>query len=99
MALAELAARVTSADPAFPRVDEVPFDSDRRRMSTLYRTPQGLLLYAKGALETLLPLCAEVDTDTDRRADDAGMAEPIVGGPGDDGTGWAARAGRRLPPG
>ena len=68
MALAELAARVTSADLAFPRVDEVPFDSDRRRMSTLYRTPQGLLLYAKGALETLLPLCAEVDTDTDRRA-------------------------------
>lgn len=68
VALAELAARVTSADLAFPRVDEVPFDSDRRRMSTLYRTSQGLLLYAKGALEMLLPLCAEVDTDTDRRA-------------------------------
>lgn len=68
VALAELAARVISTDLAFPRVDEVPFDSDRRRMATLYRTPQGLLLYAKGALETLLPLCAEVDTDTDRRA-------------------------------
>lgn len=66
VALAELAAQVKLPDPAFPRVDEVPFDSDRRRMSTLYRTPQGLLLYSKGALETLLPLCTEVDTDTDR---------------------------------
>lgn len=67
VALAELAVRVTLPESAFPRVDEVPFDSDRRRMSTLYRTPQGLLLFCKGALETLLPLCAEVDTDTDRR--------------------------------
>jgi sodium/potassium-transporting ATPase subunit alpha len=67
VALAELAARVTLADLASPRADEVPFDSDRRRMSTLYRTPQGLLLYTKGALETLLPLCAEVDTDAGRR--------------------------------
>ena len=68
VALAELAARVTSADPAFPRIDEVPFDSDRRRMSTLYRTPEGLLLYAKGALETLLPLCSEVTTTAGRCA-------------------------------
>lgn len=66
VALAELAARLTSGDSAFPRVDEVPFDSDRRRMSTLCRTPHGLVLYAKGALETLLPLCVEVDTGGDR---------------------------------
>ena len=99
MALAELAARVTSADPAFPRVDEVPFDSDRRRMSTLYRTPQGLLLYAKGALETLLPLCAEVDTDTGRRALTPEWRSRLLEAQGDDGTGWAAGAGRRLPPG
>ncbi|HTI51856.1 MAG TPA: HAD-IC family P-type ATPase, partial [Planctomycetaceae bacterium] len=66
VALAELAARVTSGDPAFPRVDEVPFDSDRRRMSTLCRTPQGLLLYTKGALEALLPLCIDIDTGVSR---------------------------------
>jgi sodium/potassium-transporting ATPase subunit alpha len=59
---------VTLAELTFSRVDEVPFDSDRRRMSALYRTPQGLLLYSKGALETLLPLCAEADTDTSRCA-------------------------------
>lgn len=68
VALAELAARVTSADLNCLRVDEVPFDSDRRRMSTLFRTPLGLLLYAKGALESLLPLCVEIDTGNERGA-------------------------------
>jgi len=41
----------------FPRLDEVPFDSDRRRMSTLHQTDRGAVLYTKGALETVLPLC------------------------------------------
>lgn len=68
VALAEIAARVTSSDLAFTRVDEVPFDSDRRRMSTLHRTPQGLLLSIKGALESLLPLCVEIDAGSDRCA-------------------------------
>jgi calcium-translocating P-type ATPase len=45
---------------AYPRVDEIPFDSDRRRLSTLHRTPHGLILYTKGALEALLPLCSGV---------------------------------------
>ncbi|WP_333841200.1 cation-translocating P-type ATPase [Pelomicrobium sp.] len=42
------------------RVHEVPFDSERRFMSTLYRYGEGLLLYSKGALETLLPRCTSV---------------------------------------
>jgi sodium/potassium-transporting ATPase subunit alpha len=42
----------------YPRIDEVPFDSDRRRLSTLHHTPQGLVLYTKGALEAVLPLCS-----------------------------------------
>jgi magnesium-transporting ATPase (P-type) len=62
VALAQLSARLTPAALTSPRVDEMPFDSDRRRMSTLYRTPQGLVLYVKGALETLLPLCVEIET-------------------------------------
>jgi len=42
------------------RVDELPFDSERRRMSTLHRGQDGLILYTKGALEALLPLCTRV---------------------------------------
>jgi len=40
-----------------PRVAELPFDSDRKRMTTLHRTPEGVIAYAKGAPEVLLPLC------------------------------------------
>jgi calcium-translocating P-type ATPase len=46
----------------FPRVDEIAFNSDRKRFSTLNVTSAGNLLYCKGALETLLPLCASVET-------------------------------------
>jgi calcium-translocating P-type ATPase len=42
--------------PAWPRVGEWPFDSDRRRFSARHRTPAGDRVYAKGALEALLPL-------------------------------------------
>ena len=44
----------------FPRVDEIPFDAERRRMSVICDTPQGNLLYCKGAPEMVLPLCSEM---------------------------------------
>ena len=34
------------------------------RFSTLHETPEGLILYTKGALETVLPLCTQVQLDT-----------------------------------
>ncbi len=42
----------------FPRLDEIPFDTERRRMSVLCDTPQGPMLYCKGAPESVLPLCS-----------------------------------------
>ena len=44
----------------FPRVDEIPFDTERKRMSVICDTPQGRMLYCKGAPETVLPLCREM---------------------------------------
>lgn len=44
----------------FPRVDEIPFDTERKRMSVICDTPQGRMLYCKGALESVLPLCSEM---------------------------------------
>ena len=44
----------------FPRVDEIPFDTERKRMSVICDTPQGRMLYCKGAPETVLPLCSEM---------------------------------------
>jgi calcium-translocating P-type ATPase len=60
VALESLGREVLCEEATFPRVDGIPFDSDRQRMSSLHRGPEGLMLYTKGALEALLPLCAEV---------------------------------------
>ena len=47
--------------PAYPRVFEVPFTSERKRMTTVHNTPDGQLLCCmKGALETVLPSCESV---------------------------------------
>jgi sodium/potassium-transporting ATPase subunit alpha len=51
--------------PDYPKIDEVSFDTDRKRLSTLHRTPEGLTLYTKGALETVLPLCVGVKIGTE----------------------------------
>jgi len=45
-------------DAASPRVAEIPFDSATKRMTTLHRTPQGPVAYAKGAAEVILAACA-----------------------------------------
>ncbi len=44
----------------FPRLDEIPFDTERKRMSVICDTPQGHMLYCKGAPEIVLPLCSEM---------------------------------------
>ena len=42
----------------FPRVHEVPFSSEAKRMTTLHTSPSGLIAYAKGAPEIILESCA-----------------------------------------
>lgn len=40
-----------------PRVDEAPFDSMRKMMSTVHETPDGFVQYTKGAPDELLKKC------------------------------------------
>jgi Ca2+-transporting ATPase len=40
-----------------PRLAILPFDSERKRMSTLHQDGDGVVAYVKGAPEQLLPLC------------------------------------------
>ena len=40
-----------------PRVAEVPFDADLRRMSTVHRATPGAIVYVKGAPEAVLERC------------------------------------------
>jgi calcium-translocating P-type ATPase len=51
--------------PRLPQVDEIPFDADRRRMSTLHAAAEGRVLYCKGAPEAVLPLCTAAVTAGD----------------------------------
>jgi calcium-translocating P-type ATPase len=48
---------VEAARAAQPRLDAVPFDAARQLMATLHTSPDGLVLYVKGAPETMLPRC------------------------------------------
>jgi sodium/potassium-transporting ATPase subunit alpha len=41
----------------FPRMSELPFDADRKRMSTVHWVEGGLAAFVKGAPEFVLPLC------------------------------------------
>ena len=42
----------------FERLDEIPFESERRYMATLHRTPEeGQVIFIKGAPEKILSLC------------------------------------------
>jgi len=44
-------------DRKFPRVDEIPFSSETKCMTTLHQTPDGISAYAKGAPEVILSSC------------------------------------------
>lgn len=50
------------------RVGELPFDSDRKRMTVLYRGDSGLTAYVKGAPDMVLELCTHQLVDGKRVA-------------------------------
>ena len=65
-ALAEGGARAgledwSALDRSYPRTGEVPFDSQRKRMATAHRTPNGgSIVFVKGAPDMVLPNCTTV---------------------------------------
>ena len=63
VALAGMGRQVAGALGDHQRIDEIPFDTDRKRMSVLCSTPQGHMLYCKGAPETVLAACDFVQFD------------------------------------
>jgi P-type Ca2+ transporter type 2C len=65
-------------DADFPRVHEIPFSSETKRMTTLHQTGSGLLAYAKGAPEVILASCDEVLTANGPAPLDAAGREQIL---------------------
>lgn len=44
----------------YPRVDEIPFSSERKMMTTLHRLDRGYLVASKGAADVLLHSCTHI---------------------------------------
>jgi calcium-translocating P-type ATPase len=62
VALVEMGRRVLPSDTR-ERLDFLPFSAERMRVSSLHRDGDSFVLYAKGALQTILPHCTTVETD------------------------------------
>jgi len=65
IALVELSRRVLPNAGAHRRLDEISFDADRMRLSTVHQMPSGPALWCKGAPESVLPLCDRIHLDGD----------------------------------
>lgn len=65
-------------DAQFPRLDEIPFTSESKRMTTLHGDGEGAVAYAKGAPEVILESCSsQLAKDGEAPLDAAGR-EQIV---------------------
>jgi len=73
-------------DAQFTRVSEIPFTAETKRMTTLHQTPDGVVAYAKGAPEVIIPACAwrltengEEPLDEPRRTEVLEQARQMAG--------------------
>jgi Ca2+-transporting ATPase len=70
VALARVAAEAgyqrSTLEKAAPRVAELPFDSERKRMTTVHRRADGFVAYTKGAPERVLNRCTAMLTAAGR---------------------------------
>ncbi|HEX5809331.1 MAG TPA: HAD-IC family P-type ATPase, partial [Anaerolineales bacterium] len=72
VAAAKAGLQKEALDSSYPRVHEVPFSSETKRMTTLHRTNGSLTAYAKGAPEVIVADCDTVITsDGTQKLNDA----------------------------
>ncbi len=50
-----------------PRIGEIPFSSETKRMTTIHQTPQGKIAYSKGAPEVILSSCKHIYSNGQER--------------------------------
>jgi sodium/potassium-transporting ATPase subunit alpha len=61
VALVQLAETALGTLPDSARIHEIPFDSEKRRLSTIHASADGPVLFCKGAPEAVIPLCDRVE--------------------------------------
>jgi len=61
VALVQMGRRALPECAPLPRLDFLPFDAERMRVASLHPDESGFVLYAKGALQTILPRCTSTE--------------------------------------
>lgn len=54
--------RKAELESAYPRLDAIPFEPERRYAASLHEFPDGPRIFLKGAVERLLPMCSKMAT-------------------------------------
>jgi sodium/potassium-transporting ATPase subunit alpha len=77
IALADMGRSALLELPVSRRIDEIPFDADRKRQSVVHETSQGPVVYCKGALEAVLPLCTRILSAEETQSLESAMRKTI----------------------
>ncbi len=67
-----------SLEGLFPRIAEIPFSSEAKRMTTLHQSADGVVAFAKGAPEVILQACGRQMTATGEAPLDTADREAIL---------------------
>ena len=77
---------------AMPRLSEIPFDSERKLMTTVHRCDGEILMFTKGAMDVMLDKCTQIMTGQGNRPMTAQWRQRIQ----NQNAGWSARGLRVL---
>ncbi len=78
VAAAKAGLNKSELEAQFPRLNEIPFTSETKRMTTLHREPDGTVAYSKGAPEIILESCSRHLAASGEAALDAASREAIL---------------------
>ena len=92
VAAAKAGLKKEALEESYPRVQEIPFTSESKRMTTLHRTKKGLVAYTKGAPEIILENCDSILTESGVKKLDGITRQKVL----DAAQGFAANALRVL---
>jgi sodium/potassium-transporting ATPase subunit alpha len=72
------AVKEADGDVSSERISEIPFDSERKRMTTLNRVNGKVFSFTKGAMETVMPLCSRALIDGKKIPFDDDLRKKII---------------------
>ena len=78
VAAAKIGLDKADIDKRFPRINEIPFTSETKRMTTLHTAQQDVIACSKGALEVILASCVKQLTDNGEATLDAAGRKAIL---------------------